>query len=102
MSSHSRRPRSTRRCALACCRGATTVAARAADFYVRVKFQRVAFPFPPGISTKQYLHKAQLQSSDGGYACASLPFDEEHVIGLMRHQMQTFCQRVTRLFEFCR
>ena len=55
-------------------------------FYVRVKFQKVSFPFPPGISTKQYLHEAPLRSAGGEYASTTLPFDEKHVIGLQKHQ----------------
>lgn len=63
-------------------------------FYVHVKFQRVSFPFPPGISTKQYLHAAPLQSSGGEFAGITLPFDERHVIGLCKHHLQSFVQLV--------
>lgn len=64
-------------------------------FFVHVKFQRVSFPFPPGISTKQFLHAAPLRSSEGDFAAATLPFDERHVIGLCRHHCSgTFAQLV--------
>ena len=66
-------------------------------FYVRVKFQKVAFPFPPSISTKQYLHEAPLRSAGGELASITLPFDERHVIGLQKHQMQSFCQLVVEV-----
>ena len=62
-------------------------------FFVRVKFQRVGYPFPPGIS-KRYLHKAQVVEGVEGGPVAQLTFDERHVIGLQRHQHLTFCQLV--------
>ena len=61
-------------------------------FYIRVKFQRVGFPFPPGISTKQYLHKCFVATTGAEHAEFSIPFDEKHVIGLHRHQLSTVCQ----------
>jgi hypothetical protein len=59
-------------------------------FFIRVKFQRVGFPFPPGVS-KKFLHRARLK--DGTHTC-SVPFSPEHVIGLQKHMLHTFCQLV--------
>ena len=65
-------------------------------FYVHVKFQKVSFPFPPSISTKKYLHRA-ITLPGHLAACAHLAFDADHVIGLCKHQMQTFCQLVVEV-----
>ena len=62
-------------------------------FFVRVKWQRVSYPFPAGVSTKKYLRKAKL-SADGQFVTAVMPFDEKHVIGLAKHQVHTLCQLV--------
>ena len=51
-------------------------------FFIRVKFQRVSFPFPPGISAKRYLLKARVVPGEQ-IALATVPFDPKHVIGLI-------------------
>ena len=63
----------------------------AISFFVRVKFQRVGFPFPPGVS-KHYLHTARMQAGLG--LVARMAFDARHVIGLLKHQHLTLCQLV--------
>ena len=63
----------------------------AISFFVRVKFQRVGFPFPPGVS-KHYLHTARRQAGLG--LVARIAFDARHVIGLLKHQHLTLCQLV--------
>lgn len=64
-------------------------------FYVRLKFQKVSFPFPAGISTKQYLHKATLVST--GEAHVNLAFNPKTVIGLEKFMMSTFAQLVIEI-----
>ena len=62
-------------------------------FYVHVKSARVGFPFPPGVSTKQFLMKATMGSAHETPA-ATLSLDPKHIIGLSAHQMLAFCQLV--------
>ena len=64
-------------------------------FYVRLKFVRVGFPFPPGINTKRYLHKACVQPGrEEAGPVAKIRFDSRHIIGLAPFQTLTFCQLV--------
>ena len=65
-------------------------------FYLRIKFQRVGYPFPPGISQKYLLAASRVQSEGGAAATAvaRVLFDEKHVIGLTKFHMQTFAQIV--------
>ena len=66
----------------------------AINFFVRVKFQRVGFPFPPGVS-KHYLHTARMQAGHvSAGLVARIAFDARHVIGLLKHQHLTLCQLV--------
>ena len=62
-------------------------------FYIRVKFQRVSFPFPPSVLAK-YLLKARVVAGreDEGAVCR-VPFDVEHG-GTPRHH-QTLCNTYT-------
>ena len=62
-------------------------------FFVHVKSMRLSFPFPPGVNSKQYLHKARIRAGQS-HPVASIPFDEKHVIGLARHQRFSFGQLV--------
>ena len=63
-------------------------------FYVRVKWQRAGFPFPPGVS-KRFLQKARvLPGLESAGPVARLAFDERHVIGLMKHQHLSHLQLV--------
>lgn len=64
-------------------------------FYVHLKFQKVPFPFPPGVDTKKFLLKARVAPGEEDLGVvAHVPFDEKHVIGLQRFHLQTFAQLV--------
>ena len=72
---------------------------RSIHFYLRVKSQRVSFPFPPSIPTSQYLFEAQVvqgqgKGQDEADLVAQVPFDSQHVIGLADHLLLSFCQLV--------
>ena len=64
-------------------------------FYVRLKSQRVSFPFPASIPAKQYLHEAKIvEGMEEAGPVARVAFDSKHVIGLEGHNLLSFCQLV--------